>query len=91
MAGAQNKDSGLDALKPDGAHEPVVQDEVPAVDENEKVDDLSDDEVKDTEPEDVPAEPQPGDSTKATVAGNTNPKDFEIFDDRGNFVEKRDR
>lgn len=36
-------------------------------------------------------EPQLTDSTKATRQGNTNPADFDVFDDKGVFIEKRDR
>lgn len=77
MAGKHND---LDALK-----EEVVQDDVPAVDESEQVDDLSADEVAASEPD------QPDDAPKRTVAGNTDPADFSVFDDNGNFIEKRDR
>ena len=83
MAGAQNKNSGLEALKPEDT-ETVKPDDVPAVDENDTVDDASADEV-------AASEPQPGDSFKKTVAGNTNPDDFSVFDENGNFVEKRER
>ena len=78
MAGKHND---LDALK----DEAVVQDDVPAVDESEQIADLSADEAVASEPE------QSGDSVKRTVAGNTDPADFSVFDDNGNFIEKRDR
>lgn len=97
--------------KQDSAPEAVQQDEVPAVDENAQVEDLSADQVAASEPAEADqnaadqqeAEAEAQQPARKVVEtkentytyrhgqGNTNPDDFSVFDDNGNFVEKHDR
>ena len=75
------------------ARTPVASDETPETVQSDEVDDVTAD-PEDTDPDDT-AEGTKGDETDVepprVAQGNTDPRDFDVFDSRGNYVEKRDR